>query len=377
MSPNLVLADPTQDELTHIWTATHPSWGPALSLQGYLDRETAHGDIPLARDGSLSRWILTDEPSARLGRPVLSSCEVLEKRALVRGAGGEAVKEVTVHGLASVFTDEEHRRKGYAGLMLDKLAGELEERSGGDTHFSVLYSDIGKVYYAKLGWKSFESNHLEFPATPASSSPASFSGDLKPITADLLPSLAQADQALLHKTLTNAPPSQKTLVAILPSLDQFQWHAAREAFQCQHILGRTPTTHGVLYTTPTSFSSTTSRVWALWKRNHSSGPQQPENNTLFVTRFVVENEESISDEELGVAIDAVLSATREEAYEWGCGKVEMWNPSDRVRRLVEKNEKLQAKYVVREQDSITALRWSGEGSADDVEWIANEKYAWC
>lgn len=28
-------------------------------------------------------------------------------------------------------------------------------------------------------------------------------------------------------------------------------------------------------------------------------------------------------------------------------------------------------------ESIASLMWYGEGSAEEVDWIGNEKYAWC
>ena len=381
------LAAPTQDELQRIWTSTHPSWGAALSLQSYLDREASQVDIPLARDGGLSRWILTTDAAGSPERPVLSSCETLRKRAVVRdgvgvgGGGGQQVRDAAAHGVGSVFTDAEHRRKGYAGLMMGKL-GEALGKGSEEPLFSVLYSDVGKVFYAKQGWVPFESAHLEFPASSSSSSSSSSTAaaesaassdtPLKTIKPEDIPALAAADEALVRAAVANAPPSPKSIVAILPDADQIQWHAAREAFQCEHLLSRVPSTHGVLYTTPSS-----SRVWAIWKRNHSGPATEPDKNTLFILRFVIEDEKSISDEDLTKAIDAIISAARREASEWACGKVEMWNPSERLRRLAEGNSNLDAKYVVREDDSITSLRWFGQGTANDVEWIFNEKYAWC
>lgn len=393
------LAAPTHDELVRIWTGTHPSWGAALSLEDYLDREASQVTIPLSVNGGLSRWILTTDasppPSAGGStspspsrRPVLSSCETLRKRALVRDAGTArglaSVRDVVAHGVASVFTDEEFRRNGYAGAMMGRL-GEALGKGSEEPLFSVLYSDVGKVFYAKQGWMPFESTHLEFPASSSSSS--SSPGNLKPIGPHDIDPLADADEAILRRTLADAATSPKSRVALLPSADQFGWHIAREAFQCQHLLGRTPTTHGVIYTIPSSSSSSSTsssspsfpppRVWAIWKRNHSAPADQPGKNTLFILRFVVENDHAISDGDLSEAIEAIVNAARREAASWACSKVEMWNPDERVRRLAEGNEALEAKFVVREQDSITALRWFGQGSADDVEWIANEKYAWC
>jgi hypothetical protein len=375
MSPNLILTTPNQDELIEIWTSTQPSWGAALSVQGYIEREKSQVEIPLARNGGLSRWILTDESSGSSNRPVLSSCETLRKRGLVRDPTSGEIKDVTVHGVASVFTDDKFRRKGYAGAMMGRLGDALqamEKDQAGSAHFSVLYSDIGKEFYAKHGWKAFESDHLEFPVSSTASQTTS-SANIKHIGPDDLAPLAEADEALLRRKLADAPASSsKNLVAILPELDQFLWHTTRESLQCEQLFSRKPTTHGVVYTSPT----TSARVWAIWKRNHSATISEPEKNTLFILRFVVEDE-AMGDEELSTAIETIMAAASKEAAEWACGKIEMWNPSARVRTLSEKIQTLNAKYIVRESDSITALRWHGVGSADDVEWLANEKYAWC
>ena len=60
-----------------------------------------------------------------------------------------------------------------------------------------------------------------------------------------------------------------------------------------------------------------------------------------------------------------------------CSRVDMWNPDERTKRLIVQMEDLKAQYVVREEDSITGLRWFGDGSVQDVEWVANERYEWC
>ncbi|KAH7319881.1 hypothetical protein B0I35DRAFT_222531 [Stachybotrys elegans] len=369
---NLILAHPTQAEAERTWVATHPLWGGSLSVQNYLKREEDGFKFPLARDGGLVPWILTDG-TVETNRPVLSSCETLRKRALIRTKDG-VVKEGWVYGVASVFTLPEYRGKGYASTLLSLLGREIPKRKeeGGDVMFSVLFSDIGKTFYAKLGWAPFESNHIEMPVR----NPRSETADgTSPISLDDVPGLAALDEKLLRAKFIAAEGSQaKTRVAILPDADTMLWHMYREDFMCQHTLSRKAVVRGAMYAPP---SRAGGRVWALWTRGLYGGAAAPEKNTLYILRLAIEDEDGMSDEELGEALRQIFEAAQKEAQDWLCAKIEMWNPNERIRGLLEGVAEFGAKFVVREKDEISSLRWFGEGSEENVEWVSNEKYVWC
>lgn len=375
-SPNLIITYPTIPERTRTWTATHPNWGGALTLQNYLERENYLLDIPLARNGGLTQWILTEDSAAAstaIERPVLSTCDTLRKRALFRGKDG-VVREAWAHGVGSVFTYPEYRGKGYGAKLMSLLGETLAKRQRekeGEAVCSILFSDIGKKFYGNVGWKPFESTHLAFLATAT----AEVDAALSYISNDDIPLLASVDEQLIRKTLAapNASPA-KTRVAILPDTDTLLWHMHREDFMCKHIFSRTPSARGVLYTPP---GRPNSRVWAIWMRGFYGGLANPEKNTLHFLRFVVENGESMADEELSKAVGAIVRASQSEAQEWLCPNLELWNPEERIRKLVADMPDLGGKFVVRESDEICSLNWFGEGSTEDVEWIANEKFAWC
>ncbi|UNI13400.1 hypothetical protein JDV02_000148 [Purpureocillium takamizusanense] len=380
-----VLTHPDADEQVRTWTHTHPFWGPSYPLDVYLARERELLTVPLARDGGM----------ANRRRPVLSSCETLRKRALVRAPGESTARDVYAHGVASVFTYPESRRQGHAARMLDLLGRKLaddEARRPGDAAFSVLFSDIGKTFYAGLGWAPFESTHLSLPAAAAVGSPgkdaataaASARGELTktktaatttPITDENLEPLVALDEKLLRERIAlddAARPTTKTRVAILPDMNHMRWHFTREAFMSTHHLGRAPAVHGALYTNP----SDGSRVWAIWARVHSGGTTDLAKNVLYIQRSVVENP-GISDSDLTRAWRAILEAARAEAHEWMCTRVDMWNPDERTRRLIIEMDDLHVKHIIREEDSIASLRWFGDGSVQDIEWVANERYEWC
>lgn len=369
-SPTIILTVPTESEQRRIWRATHSHWGAAVPIEDYVDREVALLEAPLARNGGLTPWMLTDGSLAPDSRPILSSFETYRKRALVAGKDG-TVKEVTSYGVASVYTFTECRKKGYARKMMELFAEQLraaQEKKEGDAALSVLWSDIGKDFYGSIGWKPFQSTYLEFPITKTS---IVSDGNLKLINFEDLPSLAAKDEQLLRNKISK--PSSKTRAVILPDLDTLQWHLIREDYMCKYIFSRTPSIRGAIYTPA---NTPNSRVWAIWSRAFYGGLAKPEKNTLYFLRFVIENED-ISDEELAKGIQAIVSVAQKEAPEWKCAKAEIWNPGERVKRVAEGIEELGAKFKVRDYDNLPSLQWFGNGSVDDVEWVASEKYAWC
>ncbi|KAI9158259.1 hypothetical protein HJFPF1_06251 [Paramyrothecium foliicola] len=367
-SPHLILTSPTKDELPEIWTATYPTWGAALDLNGYLERETFLMTKPLAGGAHTTPWILTDSSVPAKERLVLSSCETLRARALVKSRDG-TVREGWAHGVASVFTYEQHRGRGYAGKMMEKLAETLQKKQDekdGDALFSTLYSDIGKKFYARFGWAPFQSTHLTLPAKQSSAQ------SVQPIGLDGLSELVKVDEQVIRsRYFTPGQPSDKTRVALLPDFDNYMRHLHREGFMCKHLFKRAPETHGALYGEGSS-----RRVWAVWTRGFYGPIEKPEKNTLYILRFVVEDE-SMSDDELKEAVKAVLGAAQNEAKEWQLPKVEIWNPDERIKRLAEDTKELEAKFVVRENDSITSLNWFGSDAGEEIEWAVNEKFEWC
>lgn len=368
-SPTLTLVHPTSSERLRIWTATHPQWGGALDLTTYLAREKHLLSGSFSSEDSQAQWMLTDGSLPPDQRPILSSCDTLKKASLIASKDG-SLKEGISHGVASVFTFPEMRGRGYAGKMMTLLGEELqrqEDEREGAAVFSVLYSDIGKKFYNAVGWKPFESNHLEFSV---SSADESTNPQVKPILDSDLPALASIDSALLHKKLSS-PPSTKTRIAILPNLESLRWHLLREEFMCAHLFSTEPQVRGAIYTPP---NAPNSRIWGVWTRNFYGGVDKPEKNVFNFLRFVVEDE-SVSDEVLAEAVEAIIGLARREAKEWKCWKIELWNPDERVKRAGELIDGV--KYVEREADSITSLQWFGEGSVDAIEWRANEKYGWC
>lgn len=371
-SPSLILTNPTPAERERIWKGTHPQWGAALKLEDYIAREYDNMKAPLARDGGVTSWMLTDGNMKPDERPILSSCETYKKRALVSDPENNAkVRDGTAHGVASVFTFPEYRKRGYGRKLISLLAEELrsrQQKNEGDADFSVLWSDVGPDFYGNLGWKAYRSTYLEFPVKDAvpPADPA-----VKPLTMDDIPELAARDEEIVRtKVASSTAPAS---AAVIPDIDTIQWHMNRVNFMCNRIFSRTPAIRGALYTPP---DAPNSRIWATWTCSFYGGLDEPEKNVVRILRLAIEDE-SISDETLAKGIEAIAGFVQKEAKEWLCSKVELWNPEERIRRVTEGIESLGAKFVVRENNNLASLNWFGKNSDQEVEWIVNERFAWC
>ena len=146
-SPTLVLVEPTPEENHVARSLNGQAWRHELSLPAYIRREIHLENQDLTRDGGITCWILVDGTAEPNIRPILASCESLRKRALISREDGQ-LKEIISHGIGSVFCNPSFRGRGYAHRMVEELGKKLDthqQEVGQRTHFTVLYSDIGKV----------------------------------------------------------------------------------------------------------------------------------------------------------------------------------------------------------------------------------------
>lgn len=367
-SPDLHLTHPTPTEMNETWNLNAVSWGSALPLPDYIERETYLTTVPTARDGGVTHWILVDRNLPPNKRPILAACESLRKPALVSKNG--VITEGITHGIGSVFGPPAYRGKGYPSRMMKEM-GEILKTWQVDSKipgqqtcpFSILYSDIGKKYYSKFGWASYPSSHIAFP--PTSNTPTS---PTTPLGYEDLPALCKADETYIRRDL-EAVKDSKTHVATLPTFDVMQWHHMREDFVTRKLFSKPPTIKGAISSGPVG-----SRIWAIFTRTFYGPVGDPKSrNTLYILRLVVEDK--TDSEENAKKLEGILQLAQKEAKEWQLGSVSLWNPCDLTKSLIRRIE-IQHTEVDRESESIAALMWYGDAK-EEVVWDANEKYGWC
>lgn len=255
--------------------------------------------------------------------------------------------------------------------------------------FSILYSDIGKTFYAAAGWEPFQSSHVSVPAT-CEMRPKGVP-EARPLYAGDLAELCKVDERITRESLKGSERVRdKTFVVVVPDVETVSWHHAREDFVAQEFHGSVPRVKGAILGDEVG-----KRVWCYWTRMwYNADPKASEGNTLHILRLVVEEygmfdwERPSSSEveaemkrKYAPVIAGLLHLAQKEAKEWRMAHVELWNPTPTVveaARLLDP----ETKVVDRETESIASLRWYGEKQgdrkvADYVDWLGNEKYSWC
>ncbi|KAI7555009.1 hypothetical protein KC331_g142 [Hortaea werneckii] len=384
-SPELHLVVATADENLAQQHANSTEWRGALSLEAYLRREEYLVKQQLTKDGGLTAWMLAYQPPDGSKRQIVCGCESIRKKALL--ARNAKVEDVVAHGVASVFCPPKFRGKGYAGRMMSEVGKKLkdwqaEEEKGGSA-FSVLYSDIGKEFYAARGWQPFPSSHITFPATESRSGSLP---QVRKLESGDLQRLCEDDEKLLRHRLSKMA-GERAAVALVPDVATLHWHHAREDFVSTETHGGRPGFmdggRGALVEVKPGV-----RAWCVWTRVWTN-PQENAPNTLHILRLAVEDE-SYSDfspasedgaqrfagSDVARAIAALLSEAQIQAKASGMHEVQIWNPTSATlaaARLIDSG----AAVEEREKESITSLQWYGQGSWKDVDWVCNEKYGWC
>ena len=389
-SPILALAHPTENEKYQTWALNGKSWAGQLSIEAYIRREEHLGNQAFTRNGGITYWILVDSSKAPDSREILASCESLRKRALIARAeedGSGDVEEIISHGIGSVFCNPRFRGKGYGRRMIEDLADKLDtwqQPDGRKTDFTVLYSDIGKRYYARSGWQPCMSSHISL--SPVAHQEVADEFDYKPrlLRAGDLQQLCLIDEAYVIKKgmVAQSAKAGKTFVCLVPDWETLQWHHAREEFIAKELLGgKVPEIKGAYIQLPDRSS-----LWCVWTRIFGS-----ESNSLHILRLAIEGEEELSaehshglangeggekDRQKVLAIASLLREAQAEAAKWDMKDVHVWNPTPLVVQAAQKIEPQNAGITHREEESIASLRWHQEDSTN-IEWLGNEKYGWC
>ncbi|KAK2751469.1 hypothetical protein FQN55_000744 [Onygenales sp. PD_40] len=379
-SPELVLVVPTPAERIQCLKSNGLEWRGPLSSEQYIQRENHLIAQDMTKDGRVTCWVLVDRNLPPDNRPILSSCESFSKHALV--AHGGTVEDTLAHGVGSVFCRPEFRRRGYAGRMITELAKKLDTWQQENSIrkkgvFSVLYSDIGKNFYAERGWKAFPSSHFTLAPVSKETFNQGISGvDLglvKDMEADDVKKLMCSDAAMnrYREILRTASEgSNKAKVGFLPDYATFSWHWAREQFYSNILLPQKgePKIKGACVEDR--------KVFVCWNRNFGSTQKD---GVLYILRTQYEEPTSPAEEKSVVeALAAILYRAQLEAHEWGRDHVELWNPPPVIQKAVKMLNPV-AEVEHREKNSICSLKWNGKelGLGDGADWYWNEKFAWC
>jgi predicted N-acetyltransferase YhbS len=126
--------------LERILDDTYEIWSDGLTRRNYGQLYAASRATPFGKQ-HLSRLALVD------GDEVLASAKVYRFDAVLDGL------PLAIAGLGAVFTSPASRRRGAARELIERL---LERESARGADASLLFSEIGSDYYARLGFTVVE-----------------------------------------------------------------------------------------------------------------------------------------------------------------------------------------------------------------------------
>jgi GNAT superfamily N-acetyltransferase len=356
---DVVFAEATPEQRTSTWRINGASWAKPMALDDYISGENKLFATALIGNGGCKFWLLhrRDDPNE-----IICSMEATRKPVLV--ASGGKTRSEHAYAIASVFTNPVYRNKGMAALLLRK-AQEAIDATGAIC--SVLYSDIGKAYYARLGWTVHPSKQVSLSLVEGSNvTPLERSPDGQYLTRGEMPSLCDLDLRLLTQKFKQLGEHDdgKTHVAFAPSTEQIEWHVTRDVYKAPLLAGREVIHHGAMI----------GNNWLYWEHDYRK-------NKLQILRIVTA--EGATPEEKSTAIASLLQMALLEAKDWNLPRILVWNPDEHVTAAAKKlgtilSEAVTIVFDEREDGSLPSLRWCpSEPLKGEIVWEENFYYAWC
>jgi GNAT superfamily N-acetyltransferase len=339
MPPKLV-ATTSEDQIRLTIAANYEQWGSrTLTLEQYMEREFTLRTSEFSK--SLTTWILIDESDPL---DILSACETYERPSMA------SVRGKVVHGIcfaiASVYTPPHHRKKGYAGLMLDMLLKELKQRP--KSLGSTLYSDIGPDFYSKKGWKVYPSIslYLDLDSSCNFTTPS----EVSLMTLQQARPLLEIDTTKVQHDFVH---SNQNAFMIVPTFDAQEWHHKRAIFYSKALAVDTKVKN-----TGARFNGNSDYI--TWSHDI-------EDSTLYITHLKANSKESFQ---------ALLRAALAEASNWKFKIFELWDPSKEF--LEWASEISPGIQAVQRIKNLSSLAFWGIQLQDNDElvWKYNEQHCW-
>ena len=256
---------------------THAAWGQTLSVPDFCARELRLRAHPWTAAG-MQTWLLTTEPGG--AGEVLASCETFHNDSFLRGEGS-ALEPGDSWSIASVYTEERLRGRGYATRLMELVARHLEGRSPRGQAV-VLFSDVGAPLYERSGYRAQDAFDWVLPPTPGRAEDG----------VDALVTEREVPAVLAGMRRPQAP------FFLWPSAAQVDWHLERERIYAQlHARAR-----------PRACGARVGEASALWAMVSKS-------NQLVVLML---------DARGPAQAHALLGAAARVAHEAGLGRVVLW-----------------------------------------------------
>ncbi len=359
-----LISDPELIRFTHLENSE--AWRSKLTKEQYADREwtigceSSLGKRKESQDLGVFHYVLRDLSikSENNHDNIVASCETMNRIAWrIDGKEGE-LTEVICACIGGVFTLPNHRKKGYAAEMINRLNDALDRQLGSKS-FTFLYSEVGE-YYSKFGYDSFEVPTHSIPTENVSSTkvPKAHYHFLK---YDDYQKLVESQYLHVKQDLIqNACDTDKTLVTLAPDIDIFSWFHDRDIFISKILRPEIQLEHfGAV------LNQTNDHI--IWLHDWNE-------EKLVIVRIYNENEHDLE------AFKKLINIALEEAQLYNFKEITLWDSSLGGKRhhdeAFEYIRELKGVKTLQPNSSVSAIRLHDKTQKGDYLWLNNDKWCW-
>jgi hypothetical protein len=189
--------------------------------------------------------------------------------------------------------------------------------------------------------------------------------------------LCKADTNVVHDEMRAKTDASKVYVSMLPDVQVFKWHFAREKGEIKGISGGDPEVHGAILGEKPG-----ERAWLIWMRSYWEEKEVKDGN-LLILRIAVEG--GIDGPGAQRKIGSLLCAAMKEAENWRLEEMVHWNPRSAVVDAAKAWFPEEAVEVVKQRtDDLNCFAWYGpshdsrfkDAQFQDVVWDNAENWCW-
>ncbi|KAI0795453.1 hypothetical protein C8Q75DRAFT_712127 [Abortiporus biennis] len=360
---------------------TFAQWSGGTPLEKYLARDAFLEQFDHSANDNLIIWVLAprDDPKTL---DFACSCETYRRKVVVVSSedGAPKLREAIGYGIASVYTPPAKRQHGYASHMLNLLHWVLADRNilsvdkfpaewgnppspahnTGDGILSVLYSDVGPVFYSQrgpsldrsfTGWVAQGSIMTSFQLnTTKDIAPAEESDhEWKWMSVEDNATFFEHESERMKEDALQTSPEIGLLFTFLPKNGIALFNIQRTVCFSDDLSPSMP-----------------SQIWGVQRTDDSNSPFATWTYDIRVPPFaLVVTRIRATKATFPNLYAKILEAARKKEVE----KIEIWNLSKELEGVAAELGGITASR----EEHIPAVKWYGPESHDKVTWLFNEK----
>ncbi|PVU99427.1 hypothetical protein BB559_000736 [Furculomyces boomerangus] len=351
------------NQIEKTWMASFQEWGRGvMDINTYKGREQALFDTKFGQE-NLTVWLFGKKQEFEENENTMnfvSHLETFKRPVLLRRSNSNKVLVVDCYSIASVFCPVENRGNGYAVAMMKAIHKKLSSMCS----LSTLYSDIGDVYYKKVGWDNYKTRSIELDVNSFNDENSQGSDNktlVRRVEKKELEIIFNNDATAIKNEFERMPNSNNTRIILIPNYEQLEWRWVRDQYEGEVCLGikETPVIKGAVYSDTDSLDKDESEVpsYIIW--THSFRKKK-----LLILRSRFNSVEHIKP----LVDEAII-----EAKTHSLGKILFWGIGDTEAPVFESVYGVKTESL---QMPIPALAFFDKEENEKVDWLMNQYYPW-